>query len=90
MIVGKGRTAIGILDEVLRKPPQIALLLHHLQVVLVKGDGPSEETIDQLPVVLVAMQIIVVILATCCRQRRGNALIPLSANQIKCFPISWL
>ena len=66
MMVGKSLTASPrswSLDEVGGKSTKLFSTAHDLNVLQVERDGTSQEAVDQLPVVLVIMEVVVVVLS---------------------------
>ena len=60
----RGHTVLLVADELLHKVLEFVLLRHELNVFEVEGDGASQETVDQFPIELVVMKVVIVVFPT--------------------------
>ena len=81
----RGHTVLLVADELLHKVPEFVLLRHELNVFEVEGDGSSQETINQFPVKLVVVQVVVVVFPTLSEHSGVHTL-----NATLCQPIDVL
>ena len=70
----RGHTVLFVRDERLDVVPEIILLRHDFEVLHVKGDGSPQESVNQLAIELMIMQVVVVILSSLCQDRGADTL----------------
>ena len=86
----RGHMILLVADELLDVVLEVLLLGHDFNVLQVECDGSSQETVNELSIELVIVEVVVVILPPCPSIVELMHCTPRSASQFMCLPISRL